>query len=1564
MINPLHLAEQIEQRYQRYLKTTFYFKDPELRKSFEESLESGYLSKGPYLEATPIFKRGQTAEALFRNLLGFQLDEGFMKAIMKEPLYLHQETSIQRAYSGHNVVVATGTGSGKTEAFLYPILLHLYQEYLDGTLRSGTRAMILYPMNALANDQRDRLGNICKKLKEADSQFRFTFGQYIGETPDDENDTNRNARDHLAFREQKGYSVVENGEVVHGEMVLRSEMRRTPPHILLTNYSMLEYLLLRPLDSQIFDNGRARRWKFIVLDEAHQYRGSQGIEMALLLRRLKQRLREGGRIEPFSCIATSATLVGGAKDKAAVAKFATDLFDANFCEDDVILGGMDSIPKLGPKKLLLEDYCYLREILENKDEKLKHIAGKLQVSLQENSSVCDVVQLLQKDARCTHLRHLITGKPTKIQEVADQVFDDLTEQRVEALAILIDLLLKVKNPSTDAPLLSARYHLFLRSLRGAFISYWPEKKIFLDRQTEPTTFEVAICRECGQHYIIAPRNFVGGKIAEVIRDPNDVNFGATFLRPIENDVEVEDDNDLFYICIQCGEAWKQKSTCSHNNYIRVAKEKPPSDEDRADQLAECGACGYNAAGRDPVREVVHGTDGPHAVIATALYKELPKDRNKVLAFADSRQEAAFFAWYLDDSYRYLLNRNLIYKAAQRLYPYAQEGISLREIATELRKLFSEKKVLPQARGDLESRRDVWLSLYREFLTDEPRISLEGVGLVFWTIKWSKWFMVPQFLKTPPWSLTDQQARNLIFILVDTMRFDGAVELQSEKGVTLNWNDLNLQGSQVRYQISNPRGVKYLRGWDNRQAKRAQFLAKLLLRLREGLSKEAALDIAVDTLSRIWEYLCQSDEKASTSLDRLLFSVGDGRRINPDWYRLHLIHKDDVIYKCNTCERLQAISVHNLCLRYRCSGTLEPVKVCDLEPNHYYQLYEETLPGIMRVEEHTAQLDKEKAREFQRDFKEGKINVLSCSTTFELGVDLGDLDNIFLRNVPPEAFNYAQRVGRCGRRSGHPGFAVTYCRHAPHDIYHFTEPEHMLSGLVRPPVLSLQNEKIITRHITAVALSQFFREQRERFKSVERLFGNLKQPSGASEFKDFLIRLQVQIEESIRAIVPLDMFEEVGLSNGGWIEKSAGENSRFALAESEVSSDYQVVKNLEKETSSQGDYRTAQWALTRANTISNEDVLSFLSRKAVIPKYGFPVDVVELDTQRLKQNHEASKVLLQRDLRIAISEFAPTSELVANKKLWTSYGLKKVVGKEWKRKYYKKCPKHNVFLCWDEGQDEPPTPCSDTLTRFQYIVPNFGFITDRSKPKEPKSRKARAFSTRPYFACSLGPEPGNFDLPTAQTPLITVRKASPGLMVVLCEGQRGEGFYICKECGAGFKSVPRGHNTPYGQKCMGIPGSVSLGHEFVTDVLQIQFHPKPQDNMNLIGFTYSLSYALIEGAAKVLEVPPNDLSATVAYSQQHSVLPIIMYDDVPGGAGLVARLEDVEILKDCLIAAQKRVSGNCGCGKDTSCYGCLRSYRNQFAHKYLQRGPVLNYLESLLKSWESYATMFGRYGKTS
>ncbi len=240
---------------------------------------------------------------------------------------------------------------------------------------------------------------------------------------------------------------------------------------------------------------------------------------------------------------------------------------------------------------------------------------------------------------------------------------------------------------------------------------------------------------------------------------------------------------------------------------------------------------------------------------------------------------------------------------------------------------------------------------------------------------------------------------------------------------------------------------------------------------------------------------------------------------------------DSVLQCGTCGRIQSVAVGELCSRHRCPGKVAAKPLLALDANHYRTIYATDLPGSLRVEEHTAQLDKDKAREFQRDFKAGKIHVLSCSTTFELGVDLGNLDTVFLRNVPPESFNYAQRAGRTGRRSGYPGFVITYCKRGPHDLYHFAVPARMLSGQIRPPVLNLRNAKVIARHIAALGFSAFFRASPDRFKNVQTLLKDLANPSGVADFKAFLQQQKTTLEQIVLGIVPSEMWEKEGLKNG-------------------------------------------------------------------------------------------------------------------------------------------------------------------------------------------------------------------------------------------------------------------------------------------------------------------------------------------------------------------------------------------------------------------------------------------------
>ena len=1389
--------EKVRQRYENYLKTSFFFREPKLQNSFQAALqEEGSLLKGPYPEPVRGFVTGVNAQALAAECFPDK-SEGILPALIDRPLYVHQERAVRATHVDHrNVVVATGTASGKTESFLYPILFELYRQHLAGQLEEpGVRAMILYPMNALANDQRERLGAICGALREAASWFKPAFGQYIGQTPMNANDNRRNA----ATRAE---------ERLAGELVFRDEMRQAPPHILLTNYSMLEYLLIRPDDSPLFDRDRGSRWQFIVLDEAHQYRGAKGIEMGMLIRRLKQRLRDGGRRDPFRCIATSATISTGEgeKDKQVVVEFAEELFGESFSTPGIIFGESQAEANHGPPR---------------------------------------------------------------------------------------------------------RYHAFLRALEGAFLVHREgTDAVVLNRKgdggdrSDAEPLEIALCRECGQHYYVGRER--EGKLKEAIRDPSQPRFGVDYYLPAE-------DGDKL-LCRRCGALSKSTPNCDCEAAIRV--KKCESHKDHADQLKQCETCGYQRGGiGDPVQEIVHGSDGPNTVIATALHELLPEDKRKVLAFADSRQEAAFFAWYAEDSYEKLRDRNFMLRAIKAGKVDA-EGLSIDDLRNRLLNQWEQAGLFSGADTREQRNRKVLTSILREALTDEKRLSLSGVGLIKWSVGLPGDLSLPETMHHPPWNFTEDEARRVIAYLLDELRPRRAVNLPKGTG-TPAWSDVS-PWPQGAYGIGLPGKQGNVSQWGSPQSAVVRhFLHRLLA--DSGLSDDRKQSASTKLMEDVWRVLRNhaSDPILSPGKTNGTF------RLDSRWLRIRPAGPEE-IWECDTCATLSIHNIRGVCPRNRCPGILSRTDQARLKTNHYRILYESVgLPPTLSAEEHTAQIDSDEARQRQDRFKSGGIHLLSSSTTFEVGVDLGDLEAVFLRNVPPEPFNYTQRVGRAGRRET-PGLALTYCRRNPHDLYHYEDPvNRIIEGAVHPPRLRMTNEKIILRHMVAVALSAFFRENEARFNKVEDFVVDWSNPRAAADLKKFC-EGNSELTNSLRQIVPENIHDRSGLNDEAWIDNVAGPKSRFSRVEAEVCEDYFGMKELRKQYFDQGKDSYLNRIGKRMKTIAEERTLNFLSRKAVIPKYGFPVDVVELDTRSRDGN--PTGVALQRDLSQAIAEYAPGGKVVANKREWESCGVKKVISKEWPVRHYQYGDARD-FKQWNEGDLSAPAD------RRKYLIPEFGFVTPLFKqPAEPHGRARRLYTTRPFF-CGFGQDAQ----PETKTILgVQVTKALPGTLVVLCEGRNREGFHICRSCGSHMTGPKGKHTSPSDSECRGTLERFSLGHELVTDVVRLQF-PQLHGEWD----AYSVAYTVLLGAAETLDVPDTDLNVTIARGDNPGESAIVLYDNVPGGAGLVAQLERESVFDEVLRNARKRVQGNCGC--DSSCYGCLRSYRNQFAHPYLDRNRVLEIL---------------------
>lgn len=1546
--SPIEASERITEKYKRYLKTIFQISDKDYAEQLDAELnQKEILAKGPYLDVVDSFKKGKSIKELIEmGIIPVEFQK--LKFPIDRPLYLHQEEAIVKCAQGKNIVVSTGTGSGKTESFLIPILRELVKEHSEGKLTPGVRALIIYPMNALANDQIERLRDILNDYPE------ITYGSYTGQTKKDYS---------KALQE---YQILNGGMSPKiNELICRNQMLQTPPHILLTNYAMLEYLMVRPREMPLFEGEYAQNWRFIVMDEAHIYNGSTGIEVSMLLRRLKSSLPT----KKIQYILTSATL-GSDEQNREVAEFAARLCNSMFDEENVIraIRQKPSYEALSIQYRDLVEYRKLAVAIENENEEDIQEALRLWGVKPKADLHLEIYNQIISDKNYWDIRKYLQQNPMTLYDLAEKM--NCKNQEIEDFVTVAAFAMK-----DDGQLFDAKYHMFIKACDSAFVTLGKSKKLMLtrnrqiyDKGLEYAVFEIAVCTFCHAIYLIGRINEQGYFVQMGVRD----NLENKEILYLGNTISDEDDEHSlkkenltvgeYRLCSRCGKLMlpnaKGNDRCEHEyrDYVKVFR-----IQKKQDVLTKCVSC-ENINTKGVLRQFFAGQEAVTSVLGTALFEELPsykivkekmnikenefsfdednendtcitlkepESAKQFIAFSDSRQAAAFYASYLDKTYNAILYKRLIVETLRkrRFWGNIEQFIGYLQAEIENYHIVADEGMVAE--------KEAWKAVLSEMVDSYAGNALQNLGFFEMTVDPE---ICPSLTKM---GLSSKDVANIVNIFLQNMMQDAAIAYP----ILLNQTDKEFfiyNGHEGGFTLSDStksiRCSSFLPSKAGGCNKRVSFVEKLFAEI----SPEKTRSEACKFLESFWNLMVKKE-----------FIVNEGVEYKVNVKKVFL-NSTAEFYQCTSCRKITPYNVRGICPAHKCKGKLKKINLWEtMKDNHYFRMYQDMEIRPLRVVEHTAQLNKEKAYTYQALFKEKKIDVLSCSTTFEMGVDVGSLETVFMRNVPPSPANYAQRAGRAGRSIHSLAYALTFCNKGNHDFTYFSHPESMIRGKIKPPVFKIENDKIGIRHVFASAFAFFWKKYPEYFSAVESMLEQINASRGIEYFKEYLDGRPENLREFLKDFLPAELIQKYDVEHFGWVNRLLGETGVLTRAEKDYLYEVGLLEKSYQEALAQNG--KVDYLRYRINNYRKESILSFLSKKSVLPKYGFPVDTVELAIWDSKSKNKL-ELDLQRDLSVAISEYAPGSQIVADGNLITSQYIKRMPNMDWRRFDYIYCECKTLNIephseCQNEEHLKTCRVCGESLNKEKlgtFLIPEFGFESGKIE-KAGLTKPRRTYnSDTSYIGYRNDIVYNHFQNGNREYEMAFSQNDE---MAVLNRAN----FYVCDVCGythlssSGFQKIyPKSHKKSTGINCDNQNlKKYALGYKFDTDVIQIRFC-WPQ--LNTYEQAVSVLYGIMKGTCSYLCIEENDISGCLRYfynaMTKSGSYMIVLYDKTPGGAGHVKRLNQSHIFEEVLKETRRLIS-KCNCGgvlKDTACYSCLKSYSNQKVHDILQRRYVLEFLE--------------------
>lgn len=1590
-MNPLLVARSLREEYLRLLKTAFHPRQDDLRAAFDQEVErDGFLTREPFIALAQPYKFAPP-------LLELQPATRQRFGPICQTPYHHQAEACLRILAGKPTVVATGTGSGKTEAFSMPIIDHCLQVHQEGI--HTVKAVLIYPMNALANDQ---CGRIRKLLDGTD----ISFGRYT--------------------RETKMWGA-RPADAPPNERVTRPEFRTKPPDLLLTNYMMLEYMLMRGDGRDIFKNHQVR---FIVLDEVHTYHGMLGTDVACLLRRLSEALRRsspGSSVPLF--IGTSATLQAGEEGdpKVGVARFFTQLTGQETPPEAVVTEVSDPPPmpaglSLPPPPAISEqDLTEFDGTVPAKvDALVRHLAGAGAGSGQSPDDLWTGMALpyllmdwLRQPQSEQAVIDMLAARPERVG-----VDREILRREIEA-ALLIGPCMPDNNPVKLRP----RVHRFLRGLARFYRCTNPNCGKLLGEGIDTCddcgcrSLPLALCRTCGWDFFIAEQNSQGGYEPRMYRgsDSNTLFLFDPPATPINIDEEEdpsgeeEDAESPAQPAANGADAGAAVNSDDSDDNDEEETEEPDiwldprtlSVANTPDGLAQDSECPARPLrihqGRGNRCPVCHSRYGPFDVltpvslgnssalahVSRVLMRNLPQAQRKLLVFCDSRQDAAHQARFIRAVEDHLRLRRLVYQSlCDETEPHDFDWL----VETLYEKYIEEGDFKRSKKKDQQLRDKATIegALLNEFaIAARVRAGLERLGLVK-----VRYVALEEDLAGDKFQelcglhhLNPELAADSVLTLLSEFRQRMAVN--HETLVTRLYPNDKLARRyriQVNRQVGIPvaflppgqktderRGFKLMPTWNNRgtptsvQGIWRQFHAEAAT--PEAL--DAVLHWLQDNEYLAWQEIGSRDER------------GEGWQVDKDVLEFET---GRTFLRCSVCDRTAANQPPGRpCPRYGCKGTMLSWVGALAEENLNALMAQSQYAPPLYPEEHSAAVPDDKREAAEQGFSAGKPprpNLLACTPTLEMGINIGDLEAVAMRNIPPSPANYAQRSGRTGRTT-RMGITAGFSRNTPHDGYFFDHPDEIIAGAIPPPKFNIRNMEAIARHVRSLVLEH----------------AQLDIPNNLAPYmteKGTLIETKIQeILDKVAQAGPCavatasTLWSDIAGVTQPWLAKLAEDfpglihstlaerGQLLAQAAEEVRKLGEKIKLSPKEEDAQKGYRELAIRLREDNKYSY--LPRVLAEAGLLPGYSFPADPGSVSLGYDPEPVFGGRLQAQR-------EFAPGQVVYARGGRWRVGGVALhrpgsggTAGPQW----------FNFTLCGNCGTANNPgldfcarcnhqigDAAGDGLKTFiAWDAGGFQAWEAEVAADMEEERLIQAYDVRPHPQCDTSGRRfrvGSWAMDLREQEDIWF--INHGLKDVRrLEEEKGQspGFLLCPTCGELFSRPQpkrlskakqgqpqpdaRADLTAHAKRCVGQPRDFSLGHKLRADTLRLVVPGIASRGDEGIRWAWSLVYAIIQGAVRFFEVDEQDLEVFVltktfrdTENQVHrEVLDILWIDRIVGGSGVLERL--ARNFPRVAAAALQHLAGH-DC--PNSCYRCLRSYRNQAVHKMLDWRQTITHLRAL------------------